>query len=131
MGVVVCTGHDACTGQVVPAADGLATRRVPRRADLPEGREPRDAKTEGTPPPGYRAGRLMFVLTFGRPPVTGSFAENRAAPDSLVHPAGDTQDERARRSTKPDIPHSNRHEPLFEGPPRGGRGGPDATLIRP
>jgi hypothetical protein len=31
------------------------------------------------------------VLTFGRPPVTGSVAENRAAPDSLAHTADPTQ----------------------------------------
>jgi hypothetical protein len=31
------------------------------------------------------------VLTFGRPPVTGSVAENRAAPDSLAHTADATQ----------------------------------------
>jgi hypothetical protein len=31
------------------------------------------------------------VLTFGRPPVTGSVAENRAAPDSLAYTADPTQ----------------------------------------
>src|SRR6478735_4612169 len=30
------------------------------------------------------------MLTFGRPPVTGSVAENRAAPDSLAHTADAT-----------------------------------------
>ena len=51
------------------------------------------------PAPGYRAGRLSFVLTFGRPPVTGSSAGNRAAPDSLAQAADDTQDQRVMRST--------------------------------
>jgi hypothetical protein len=31
------------------------------------------------------------VLTLGRPPVTGSVAENRAAPDNLAHTADATQ----------------------------------------
>ena len=36
----------------------------------------------------------VVALTFGRPPVTGSIAENRAAPDSLAHSVRDTQDQR-------------------------------------
>jgi hypothetical protein len=39
------------------------------------------------------AGRAsLVVVTFGRPPVTGSVAGNRAAPDSLDYPTGDTPD---------------------------------------
>jgi len=67
-----------------PAALAVSSGSLERLASLgdAEMREPR---------PGYRAGHLSFVLTLGRPPVTGSVAENRAAPDSLAHTADATQ----------------------------------------
>ena len=41
----------------------------------------------------YEVGRAsLVVVTFGRPPMTGFVAENRAAPDSLDYPTGDTPD---------------------------------------
>src|SRR6478672_4465257 len=72
---------------MVELTGGIGTQqRQPGTASQPGRR-----RNEGSPPPGYRAGHLSFVLTLGRPPVTGSVAENRAAPDSLAHTADATQ----------------------------------------
>jgi len=67
---------------------GPVVRDVPHRAIRENHEEPpeqprRTAEQQRRPAESPRAGRL---LTFGRPPVTGSVAENRAAPDSLAHP---------------------------------------------
>src|SRR6476646_10425619 len=72
---------------MVELTGGIGTQqRQPGTASQPGRR-----RNEGSPPAGYRAGHLSFVLTLGRPPVTGSVAENRAAPDSLAHTADATQ----------------------------------------
>ena len=79
---------------MVELTGGIGTQqRQPGTASQPGRR-----RNEGSPPPGYRAGHLSFVLTLGRPPVTGSVAGNRAAPDSLAHPSVDPQDQQLRHA---------------------------------
>jgi hypothetical protein len=56
------------------------------------------------------AGRAsLVVVTFGRPPVTGSVAENRTAPDSLAYAARDTPEPPGVEKDFRDLERPRRH----------------------
>ena len=63
------------------AAVLVVAARSPRRG----GRELDDAKERRRPRPRLPGGASLFRVTFRRPPVTGSIAENRATPDGPAH----------------------------------------------
>ncbi len=72
--------------------------RLAETVSAPMAAELGDARREAPRPRLPGGASLVRDDVLVGPPVTGSFAENRAAPDSLAHPGGDTQDWRGRHA---------------------------------